>query len=124
MALIRADATYMLLNAASRTVLDLTGGNRTSGTPVIAWDAHVEDGPYVLKNQQWKATQLADIAPDGNPYFSLSNLAGGTYLTLDTATDGLQVVSRDNSASSDGQKWHFTQVPKVPQGGAQVNAYT
>lgn len=79
--------SYVIMNYASRTVLDLRFGNNVNGTQVQGYDFLNGN-----RNAVWKLEKY------DNKYFFVRNAKSGTYLDLASG-------SKDNGAKVQGWAW-------------------
>ncbi|KAG8892321.1 hypothetical protein FRC00_012268 [Tulasnella sp. 408] len=86
-----APGTYRIHNVHAGTALDLAGGKRDDGTPVIGWS--VGQG----SNQTW-------TLESGTSGYRIKNGASGTYLGYANLTQGELLVGR-----AQGPEWTITQ---------------
>ncbi|KAG9043924.1 hypothetical protein FS837_008984, partial [Tulasnella sp. UAMH 9824] len=86
-----APGTYRIHNVHAGTALDLAGGKRDDGTPVIGWS--VGQG----SNQTW-------TLETGTNGYRIKNGASGTYLGYANLTQGELLVGR-----AQGPEWTITQ---------------
>ena len=104
------DGKYMIMNAASRTVIDLDGGNKNNGTKVQGWEVLPHEGNDTTKHQIW---QIKCVESDGNKkWWTIMNEGTGTY--IDLAGGDLKNKAKIHAwekANNDNQKWMFFQTP-------------
>ncbi|KAK7065088.1 carbohydrate-binding module family 13 protein [Favolaschia claudopus] len=116
---------YTITNMASRTRLDLEGGNRADGTKVVAWSAHQPTDQDYL-NQVWEiqpsnsASQGQNtFANAGKSRYTIANARTGTYLEAvngvgddGAGKDGVQITcSKAGEDRPSYQEWKIISAP-------------
>ena len=105
--------SYILINARSRTALDLAGGNGDNGTPVVGWSQHMD--PTGL-NQVWKV-KFTEKDENNYQWCKLVNQQSGTILDLkDGKDEDRNPVQGWHDSSSLNSQWLVWPVPnrKIP----------
>ncbi|KAL8334476.1 hypothetical protein RB598_008974 [Gaeumannomyces tritici] len=90
---------YIIRNAHSNLVLDLSQGSSANGTPILCWERHGGT------NQQWLITWSKDV--DGTACYHIINVAAGTAISRneDDSNDFIVGWSIDDGSK---QLWSFT----------------
>ena len=105
--------SYILINARSRTVLDLSGGKPDNGVPVVGWSQHMNPGGL---NQVWKV-KFTEKDDHNWQWCKLINQQSGTILDLSDGKpeNGTKVQGWKDSNSPNSQ-WLIWPVPgrKLP----------
>jgi hypothetical protein len=98
---------YTLRNLRGGTYLDLSNGSSTDGTKVQGWEAASSAN---VKNQQWTIT-----AEGSTGHYRLQNVAGGTYLDLDSgnSANGTKVQGWSYVKDDKNQLWDLTRVSRT-----------
>ena len=96
---------YILVNAAGRSVVDLSGGSPNNHTAVTGWRQHVN--PAGEGNQIWKV-KFTEKDQNNYQWCTLTNRASGTSLDLPSGKpdDGTQIEGYTKN-DSPNQQWLF-----------------
>jgi len=99
---------YLIRNTATSTVVDLSAGDSTNGTPAQGWEQHPFDHPFAY-DQFW----FVQPVPGAGTY-TLSNLKSGTVLELSngnsangTQAQGWVRLTDPGDPAIHNQEWSF-----------------
>ena len=102
---------YMLMNVATKTVLDLQGGQKADLTPCIGYHAKFDNTEGVAGNQAWRVEFLGGPDGSGRQWCHLTNWATNTRLDMNqqNTANGTQVQGYTANATP-AQLWSFEPV--------------
>lgn len=101
---------YYILSSGGALTLDLAGGSSSNGTPVLGWSPHFDQ---VSKNRVWTLHNA------GLGAWNITNLQGGTSLTLADDNDGTPVTCSQGNDPT--QQWYLEYPQSQPT--AQVISF-
>jgi hypothetical protein len=102
------EGVYRIVNQASTTCLDLTGGSKSGGTKIQGYAN--ADTTESFANQLWMIKRVpAPEEVSQTPYYTIRNIGTGTYMDLDDAStkDGTQVASYERNVTEPGNQEFF-----------------
>ncbi|KAF8186533.1 ricin B lectin domain-containing protein [Mycena galopus ATCC 62051] len=103
--------TYTITNLASKTCVDLNGGNSADGTAVQGWTPLTPDAAEYL-NQVWEVLYTNKLGCDS---YTICNVGTKTYVQISdgNATDGTPVTcaaAAGDQTTADYQEWELVKV--------------
>ena len=96
------EGEYIIINARSKTALDLAAGNGNEGTPIIGWNMGINPGK---DNQIW-IVKIEEEGKNGEKFCKLTNKASNTILTA----AGENIRGHAEWEDRESQKWLFKEV--------------
>ena len=111
MAEIHDGKTYIIMNVASGTVIDLANGDGANGIPIKGYQILVKDGKN-LPHQVWKAK--LEVSDNTGEWYSFRNYGTGTAIDSGGINgENNQTVCWEYQPSNPNQQWQLVRAPNV-----------
>lgn len=103
---IQDGASYVIMNAQSKTIIDLENGSPEDHTKIQGWT------PFFDPNDEWHRDGIWRVEHIGDDFYTLTNVRSGTSIDLENGSPDngafIQCCGRDSENPNQG--WRFEKV--------------